>query len=528
MARVTDIFAISDEELSKSYEALSEVVKERIDKYTEKVKEEFGVVAEHLFRALVNAWLVFLNYMVEPFGYLVGAIEAHKEIGKQDAFADYPFRAPDLDAAIRAWQRAEISTTELKTYALRHGFSDDVLNVFIAAARQMATASEVVDAYVKREIDAIEARSRLRKLGYNDDDVELLLKTAYRLPSTSEILTAWFRELITDDEAADMLARQGYRPEDIPLLMETAWALPSLSDLIRMMVRDVFNEAVVARYGYDEEYPAEVEEWVKKQGMDPKWAKYYWRAHWELPSPTMAYEMFRRKLITLEDIDTLLKIADYPRFWREKMVQLAYELPTRVDVRRMYDLGVIDERRVYEFYTQLGYREDVAEALTEFTIADTISEERTKLRNQLLECFEYGMITEQELRQSLKALRYNDNAIDVIVEAKKLELEREYLKAQVEIVRERYMQGIIDENKAISELSQLGISTEAVSRIVRKWEAEKLKKHRRITLYQLQQLYKKRIIDDSRALAELKEAGYTEDDAVLLLELIKKGGDLEA
>ena len=89
--------------------------------------------------------------------------------------------------------------------------------------------------------------------------------------------------------------------------------------------------------------------------MDKEVLQWYWRAHWELPSPTTGFEMLHRlhpdvlevigekyKEMGLNpddlktDLDTLkelLKISDYPKYWRDRLAAISYSPLTRVDLR---------------------------------------------------------------------------------------------------------------------------------------------------------------------------------------------------
>jgi len=543
------------EEFDAYAQALSEKVEQEfgisLQGFVEAVGEKLGELGKRLIVWIITLWVILLEYVLPWIGARLGELQVAIEKGKQEAASRFPIMVPDPSSLTLTWYRNKLMRDVVTNFLSRLGYDEEAQEVYRQAVRSVLDMSTIVDAYVKGKISRYEAEERLERLGFYADEIEIILDTAWQPLSPSDVLTAWFRGLITDDEAAERLAQRGYRPEDIALLMTTSWVLPSLSDLLRMMVREAFNEEVVRKYGYDEEYPSEVEQWMKAQGMDPSWGIYYWRAHWELPSPTMVYEMRRRCIIDDEDVDYMLRIADYPRYWRERMAKdakeygrkfiptvdgdttepgppLWVELPTRVDIRRMYDMGIITEDEVRQFYAWYGYRGKVLDAITQFTCIETIEEERGKLRNRLLESFEMGLITEAELRSILKDyLKYNEDAINVIVEAKKLEIEQELIKAEVDIIKEKFMQGIIDFNQAVSELAKLGIATERISKIVRRWEADKLKKHKRISLYQLQQLYRKRIIDIDRVIAELQEAGYTKDDAEILAALVKAGGELE-
>ena len=84
-----------------------------------------------------------------------------------------------------------------------------------------------------------------------------------------------------------------------------------------------------------------------KAGLPEEQARNYWAAHWELPSAQMGYAMFQRRIIDHETLVMLLKSLDIMPFWRDKLIEMSYNPLTRVDVRRMYGLGVLSEEEVY-------------------------------------------------------------------------------------------------------------------------------------------------------------------------------------
>jgi len=175
------------------------------------------------------------------------------------------------------------------------------------------------------------------------------------------LMTLHYRREIDDDFFYNEMAKWGFDKAQADRLMKAYLYYPSPTDFIRFSVRDVFKPDIVERYGYDtgwEETEKEIKEYAEKTGITMDVLRWYWRAHWELPSPTMAFEMLHRGLIERKDIETLLKIADYAPYWIDKIIGISYSPITRVDLRRLYHAGVIDEERLYKGYKDLGYNEE--------------------------------------------------------------------------------------------------------------------------------------------------------------------------
>jgi len=122
-------------------------------------------------------------------------------------------------------------------------------------------------------------------------------------------------------------------------------------------------------------YPPEFYfEYMKKHGFNRLFAEDYWAQHWEEPSVTQATEMFSRlapdileatwrdytdvlpegiaktkenvlKYVAFDmnDLKRLLRFRDVNPYWRSKVAGITFRPYTRVDIRRMYEMGSFKE-----------------------------------------------------------------------------------------------------------------------------------------------------------------------------------------
>ncbi|GAJ02949.1 unnamed protein product, partial [marine sediment metagenome] len=131
------------------------------------------------------------------------------------------------------------------------------------------------------------------------------------------------------------------------------------------------------------------------------WAERYWAAHWSLPSPQQGFEMLHRGVIGFDDLNMLLRALDVMPFWRDKLVEIAYRPLSRVDVRRMFKLGVLDVKGVRKAYTDIGYNPYNADLMTEFTI-EYVKEAPKKISTtDALSAYKNHLIEVGELRNML-------------------------------------------------------------------------------------------------------------------------------
>jgi hypothetical protein len=328
--------------------------------------------------------------------------------------------------------------------------------------------------------------------------------------------------------------------------------------------------------------------------MSADWAKRYWRAHWNLPSPMQGYEMLHRLRpnrsdvpFTDKDLDTLLRISDYPKFFRERLKAISYQPYTRVDVRRMYQAGVLNEQDVYEAYLDLGYDEEHARNLTQFTIrqetgdADTKSERYKELTvSQIKQGYVKGVVSKDEAIERLKALRYQDDEVRIILQIWDTEafvtktpsykseyvsdikgiVEKAYLKRligaeefkrylskigyrggdislmlevlnyamaledmdmQVDLVHDLYVSGTIEYDDTVIRLSKLNLPAGMQGYLLDRWTLELQKRTKHLTETQYRAAYTMGLVtaDDYRKF--LKDSGYTDKDIDLICAIYK-------
>ena len=281
------------------------------------------------------------------------------ELRRRDAITDQEFDAALQRSSIPPTWRARLLS--LRRYLIPP--SDLIRNA----------VREVYDPGQRAALDldadfppAFAAKAAL--LGITEDDARDLWAAHWNLPSYEQGAEMLFRGELTEQAFRDLLRAQDYAPTWRGKLEAIARRIPPLSDMIRFAVREVYDPAKRQALGLDVEYPEEFTRQAALHGMDERHAREYWAAHWRLPSATQGYQMLWRGEIDLEELDGLLKALDYPAQWRDRLRNVAYHVPGRIDLRRMYAAGLIDRPRLVRGYRELGYDAETAELQADFAI----------------------------------------------------------------------------------------------------------------------------------------------------------------
>ncbi|MBA7570810.1 hypothetical protein ES708_12563 [subsurface metagenome] len=172
-------------------------------------------------------------------------------------------------------------------------------------------------------------------------------KAAKTLELKSDV-EKWFGEL----------SDQGFGSHEQEAVKELARYLPAPTEIMTWAAREVFEPELREKYQLDKFLPPEFLEWAAKVGITGEVAKNYWASHWVLPSLTAIQELWRRKILDKGDVDDFWTELDMVPWIREDLFKLFRAVPTRVDVRRFWDMRTIDEPRLRDIYQAQGYWEE--------------------------------------------------------------------------------------------------------------------------------------------------------------------------
>ena len=278
----------------------------------------------------------------------------------------------------------------------------------------------------------------LERAGFSDERIQQLLAISHTPLSLTENIVALRRGFISPEVFAEKLRALGLAQDDITLAERLSMQLPPIGDLIRMVVRDTFEPDVVEQGRLSEGFDTFPVEIAEQLGIPPEWSEKYWLAHWELPSLQQGFEMLHRGEIDRDALLALFKAADLaPGYW-EPMEAISYRPFTRVDTRRMHAFGILDEAGVLRSYKDIGYDEEKAQALTDFTIAyndSTRKVEKTRERDlsksDIIGMYNDGVIDALATRDYLIKLGYSEDEATVLIDREDIQEMRRERKADI-------------------------------------------------------------------------------------------------
>lgn len=361
--------------------------------------------------------------------------------------ADLVLRAADTllytSAIVEAYRRGHLSMVEAQAKLKALGLQEEDANLLLQLGERLYQVAELVAMRRRKMIDENAYFEHMQKLGFPMAKAEAIYNLSEKLIAADDVIRAYRRGLIPEEEFYERMYKLGFSREDADILFNVSLYYPGPNDWIRFAVREVFNSLVVEKYGYDEEFPEDIVEPALKAGVTEEILRYYWRAHWELPSPTQGYEMLHRlhpdvlrilgdKYVSMglassreeaisklgTDLDTLrelLKVADYPRYWRDRLIAISYNPLTRVDLRRIYAMGLISREELIARLREIGYSPQDAELMAEFY--DEYKTDLDKLEFDVhVDGFLEGLVSEADFRAYFEAKGWSSDKITRLIE----------------------------------------------------------------------------------------------------------------
>ena len=402
----------------------------------------------------------------------------------------------------------------------------------------------IVLSFIRNLITYDEAINRLKEIGHKPPDAELILKQAFPKFNVDELLKLAHLGKIDASTLQNRMRELGFNEIDAILQGYLKQPRPGINDLIQFAVKEVYSPETYNKFGQYLEFPKDFAEQSKLLGLDEQFAKQYWAAHWDLPSPTMGYDMLHRGIINQEDLKALLKALDVMPFWRDKLIQLSYNIVARVDTRRLYAYGIWDKNKVYQNYLHEGYSPEDANSLTQFTIQyddEQDNKHKSKLQtaahNVYIKSFKYGLIDRQTALNKIVALGYKENDIKLELDLEQYEnyvdshkpKKENHVSKIVSISLDGYRKRAVSRQTLLDTLTQNGYTQGEANTEIDFIDREIDIVFKENIVKEIQKLYFESLYDDNAVLTRLTSLGFSNSEILKIIAELKilKGLDVK-
>jgi len=170
-------------------------------------------------------------------------------------------------------------------------------------------------------------------------------------------------------------------------------------------------------------------------------------------------------------------------FWRDKVKAISYRPYTRVDVRRMHKIGILNDEQVLSAYLDLGYNTERATGYLEFTKLynefglDLSGDDSTSLtRSQIEKYYKTGLLDWHDAAELLELMGYSIDSIFLILDDIDIKKDLDLREEEKGVIIEEAILRLITFEQAQDKLGKLGLPSREIQLAVFEIEKGYLKK----------------------------------------------------
>ena len=397
------------------------------------------------------------------------------------------------------------------------------MNEFVPVA--IPDPSTAVTMRLKGQLDDAGYKQIMVRQGFTEDIAGRILNAAETILTPAELINANYRGIIDDGRYSQEMARLGFGPESADHFKEVSRFVAGPTDLVRFAVREVFTPEIVAELGLADEFPSEFVEAVSTWGMDEETAENFWKAHWILPSIGQGFQMLHRRVkkpgggtFDIEDMNRLLRIQDVMPFFRDMITQIAFRPFTRVDVRRMHKMGVLSADEVHSAYMDIGFDDEKATAMTEFTIQFNTEGDRELTKTEVLRALERKVIDEDLAVIILDDIGLSLEAAQVIVATHQAKVAMDLTDELSDIEIDRFIDGLTNEDDLMDSLVLLDLTSGQLEVLMAKARKRRRRAEKMPSKADILRWHIKGIVDRETADTLMDRIGIREEFRVIYLQ----------
>lgn len=410
----------------------------------------------------------------------------------------------------------------------------------------------VMSVYAKEPLQRPKAVDAMKLLGYSENATDWYAKALQDVMPYSTAYVAYQRGLLPSSGKYSLsyIQQQNSIDDDLAKIYNKLYQwYPTVSELDRWYITGAYDDEIARTYTLDADIESAYIEGMGKGlepylklGMNEKFARYEWRATWQMPSFYEATYMLNWYLgnkahpeeteggkihFNRDDFAYAMKVANWPPFFQKLLEKIASHAPTRNMIEQFYQAEIISEKELPEMFDWAGYHGRINDLLVKYTVMMYAPSHKKGIKNAtaslLQKLYTGGKITEEKFRNYMKDLGYTESAIDLYEAYIQLNEQMEYEKNVTAFVEEAFKKNEISETEAFNTLTSAGISNMIASLNINKWKSTKIKSRKYLSITDLAALYMSKIMNRDQVYKYLLDLGYDETDAgrILLLNGIK-------
>lgn len=460
---------------------------------------------------------------------------------------------------------------------------NDILNYIghYACPVKIPEMSAVIHAYMGGTVDERLIRCWSAMHGYDWDTLFPAIYAERRKPEPGELAEIRNREYITEDKYDEQLRMLGFLSDSERAgIRALKYNVPGPSDLVRFAVRHVFEPDLLEKFGFNDErdrgafrldayhhtagldYPifsgplkAVVEsvtgiasdalaaDYTARGLPEPTWAHAHWWAHWIIPPQSWAadarFRLDPTRDVSLEpdwmkgikfteqDYNDLLRMNDYPPYFRDKMFALSYRPPQMRFIRVMLAQDQFTEDQVIDSLKRLGMMPEVARLFARAIVLDVADKNNpvrglehnreNRVFRSIIKAYKIGTLTYEQAFALCREIGLKSDTTEIYLKATDSDLRADAVSRAIRVIKRDYFEGAIDQLTAGQLLARITLAPARIEQLTTEWQLERGLTVKMASTEKLISWYSQGIIDQASLQLRLTNLGWYSPDLLAYL-----------
>ena len=489
-----------------------------------------GIFWNTASKGVVLSWDALIKH-IKPFlesnkdnrwRKLIAYLSRYKQIDTE-TIADFD-KLKELDEPLEwiTWVWTWISTIGVTIKGYMYAVTGDIRrrqmrnyepeNIDInSVMRAVFTAPEKID----------QAKKILEEAGFPDDQIELLFISMYRMYDENITGQLYLRGHLDEAKMFERMRQLGYTDDRIKEISKLWEVIPSVQDIVRYIAKEAFEPDKIEMFGLMEEYPPEAEFWAAKQGVGKKWVEAEWVAHWRDLGIEFMLEAFHRHIVGWDLVKNYMSLIEIPPRLQTIVRDTAFRVYTRVDVRRMHDIGVLNDAELVTAYEDQGYDTDKAIKMAQFTIRYNAEHQKDLTKSEVLKGYAEHIIVKADAKDMLVGMDYDDDEAEYLLSFEDYKENKKLEDLSLKNIAMRFQQNLITESESRDRLGVLNLSGQRIDLLIEKWRITRTDDIKPASKADSDKFFINDLITSDDYRDRLKKLGYLKKDIDLYVKLIE-------
>ena len=368
-----------------------------------------------------------------------------------------------------------------------------------------ADLGAIVSQMARERDESFIVRDAAARHGLNEDQLDTMVSSMKHGPSLGEAITLYQRGQIPLEMLSAALRDLAYDGEWILNLPQLARGPLGAGTAVMAAVQGHLDRPTMTAL-------------VRENGVDEKWADVWYETAGRPPGTESLLDLLNRGEITEPEVRQAVAESDVKTKYTDAILRSRYVLPPERTIVGLVRRSVITEARGRRLLAMRGYFPEDIDAMIREAVDTRHDTTKDLAQGTITALYEQRVVTRGEAEGLLAKLRYDTTEVRMILDLADVRHDRRLQTSAQTKVRSLFIGYRIDEHEASNALDGLHTPVRERDDLLAMWRIERGANAPDLTHAQVIAAGKKGVLDDAGVFSRLKQVGYSDTDAGILMQ----------